>query len=147
MPHITTTSTTEHYTLSRYQSLLNGRLAEIVGVALHRQAVYAYYYFVLYFRIVLTICLTATCDYQYPVCNEIFSGSVALYDRFDQILRYICIINKQLFPIFRQAVTATSVPTMIRDGYSLSYNALDSLRNSGLKMMLSQWNFSRTDAV
>ena len=40
-----------------------------------------------------------------------------------------------------------SVPTMMREGYRLSYSALDSRRNSGLNRMLSVPNFSRTLAV
>src|SRR5690625_1111873 len=38
-------------------------------------------------------------------------------------------------------------PTMILDGYKLSYKALPSLRNSGENMMLSVSNFSLTDFV
>ena len=40
-----------------------------------------------------------------------------------------------------------SVETMIRDGYRLSYRALDSRRNSGLKMMFFVLYLARTLSV
>ena len=40
-----------------------------------------------------------------------------------------------------------SVPTTMRLGYRLSYSALDSRRNSGLKMMFLEPVFSRIDLV
>ena len=39
------------------------------------------------------------------------------------------------------------MPTIILLGNKLSYSALDSRKNSGLKMMLLQWYFSRMEAV
>lgn len=51
----------------------------------------------------------------------------------------------------REAFTSRSsdlsVDTMIRLGYKLSYNALDSLKNSGLKMIFDVLYFLRTDSV
>ena len=52
-----------------------------------------------------------------------------------------------VFAAFTSLAFSTSVPTIILDGYRLSYNAFDSRKNSGLKIILSQWNFSLMLAV
>ena len=48
---------------------------------------------------------------------------------------------------FTRRSSDLSVDTMIRLGYRLSYNALDSLKNSGLKMIFDVLYFLRTDSV
>ena len=45
------------------------------------------------------------------------------------------------------SLLSSSQETMMREGYRLSYSALDSRRNSGLKMMFLVWYFYRTEAV
>ena len=47
-------------------------------------------------------------------------------------------IFAKISAIFTKRAFLISVPTIIRDGYKLSYNAFDSLKNSGEKIILSQ---------
>ena len=58
--------------------------------------------------IVNIICLISTCQFQNAVCDIVFTCSVGFNDCFNQILRNICVVCKELFGVFRQTVTAIS---------------------------------------
>ena len=65
----------------------------------------------------------------------------------DSYTKGISVNPTNVFGAFTRLAFSISVPTIILDGYRLSYNAFDSRKNSGLKIILSQWNFSLILAV
>ena len=79
---------------------LNRGLAEVVGVALHRQTIYSHDYFGLFGRIPLAICSIGTGQLQYAIRDKILSGAVTFYNRGHHILRNILEVRQQLFGIF-----------------------------------------------
>ena len=57
-------------------------------------------------KFIFLIISIVTSQLQYPVCDEIFSGTVALHNGLDQIFRHICIICQKLLGILRQTIAA-----------------------------------------
>mgnify|MGYP000832514801 CR=1 FL=1 len=89
---------------------LNGTLAEVIAVALHRQAVYpdGHRLFLCGIIVALLTVIIVPGHAQHTVRNKILAGAVAFHDCTDQIFRYIGIICEQLFSVLGQAVPAVA---------------------------------------
>ena len=90
---------------------MDGGLAEVIGVCLHGEAINADSDFLLFLfagsRVGVVVAVGAG-DFEYAVGNEVFSGTVALYDGLDQILGYVLIVREKLLGVFREAVAAVA---------------------------------------
>ena len=82
---------------------LNRRLAEIVGIRLHRQTVDTNDTFLFRRRTkgVVSGVIVVTGHFKHLVCDEILARAVALDDGRHHVLRHICIVGEQLLGIFR----------------------------------------------
>ena len=81
---------------------LDGARAEVVGVGLHRQAVYAHD------RLLLAGVHAAPHHLQHLVGDEVLAGAVGLHDGLDQVLRYVLVVGQQLLGVLGQAVAAVA---------------------------------------
>ena len=91
--------------LNTLHDTLDCRLAEIVGICLHGQAVNAHNDLLLLARFVLTILRIVACHLQHLVGYEVLTGLVALHNSGHHVLRYIGIVGKQLLGVLRQTIT------------------------------------------
>ena len=92
---------------------LDARLAEIVGIALHRQAVDADYWNLLTAsgarggggieRIVIP-----AGHAEHLVGDEILARAVALHNRRHHVLRHICVVGQKLLGVLWQTITAVT---------------------------------------
>ena len=88
---------------------LDGRLAEVVGVALHRQAVHADDAFarllavLVVARIVVPACLA-----QHGVGDVVLARAVALDDGGHHVLRHVGVVGQELLGVLGQAVAAVA---------------------------------------
>ena len=91
-----------------FHDSLNGRLAEVVGVGLHREAIDAYHTVVLLggVKAVVGCIAIITGSLQYGICYVVLASAVALYDGLYEVFRNICIVCQKLFGILRQTVAA-----------------------------------------
>ena len=73
---------------------LDAALAEIVAVALHREAIHADGARLLFLLavVVLVGVIVVACHVEHSVGDEILAGAVALYDGLDQILGHVGIV-------------------------------------------------------
>ena len=81
---------------------LDAALAEVVAVALHREAVNAdgaRFLFCLVVVVLVGIVVVAS-HVEHAVGDEILAGAVALYDGLDQILGHVGIVCQQLLVSF-----------------------------------------------
>lgn len=62
--------------------------------------------FLILIELILCIVAVVASQLQNTIGDEVLTGSVALDDSFNQILRHICIVSQQLLGVFRQAVAA-----------------------------------------
>ena len=87
---------------------LDRRLAEVVGVRLHGQAVHAHRHRPLRFPAVLAVTrvVVAAGHLQHAVRDEVLARAVRLHDRLDQVLGHIPVVREQLLRVLRQAVAA-----------------------------------------
>ncbi len=76
-------------------------LAEVVAVALHREAVYADGARLLFLlaAVVLVGIIVVASHVQHAVGDEILAGAVALHNGLDQVLRHVGIVGEQLLGI------------------------------------------------
>lgn len=81
---------------------LDGARAEVVGVGLHRRAVYAHD------RLRLAGIDAVPYHLQYLVCHEVLAGAVGLHDGLDQVLRHVPVVGEQLLGVLGQAVAAVA---------------------------------------
>ena len=91
---------TLHYTLY-------GTLAEIVGVALHRESINTDgALFLIGCIISATVAIVViACRLEHTVGNEVLAGTVALHDGFDEVFWHIGIVGKKLLGVFWETVT------------------------------------------
>ena len=96
------------FCLDPLHNSLNGALTEVIAVALHGQTIDTdgHGFLLVLIKLIFLIISIVASQLQYPVCDEIFSGTVALHNGLDQIFRHICIICQKLFGILRQTVAA-----------------------------------------
>ena len=83
-------------------------MAEVVGVRLHGQAIYAYHATVLLLGVILTVVVVVVVARfrQYAVGNEVLACAIALHDGLNEVLGYILVVREQLLRIFGQTVAA-----------------------------------------
>lgn len=74
---------------------LNGRLAEVVGVRLHRQPVNAHHRMFLG-GVAVAVRFIAPCHFQNPLSNIRLPGSVGFHKALDEGFRYVGINRQQL---------------------------------------------------
>ena len=108
---------------------LNARLAEVVRVRFHRQAIHADDTLPLLGRIEVStvVVVVVTGRVQYAVGNEILARAVAFHDGLDEVFRDILVIGQQLLGVFGQAVAAVTkrgVVVMASDAWIEAYTCL-----------------------
>ena len=83
-------------------------MAEVVGVRLHGQAIYAYHATVLLLGVILTVVVVVVVARfrQYAVGDKVLTRAVALHDGLNEVLGYILVVREQLLRIFGQTVAA-----------------------------------------
>ena len=94
--------------LDALHDTLDRTLAEVIAVALHGQTIHtdSDCLFLILIELILCIVAVVASQLQNTIGDEVLTGSVALDDSFNQILRHICIVSQQLLGVFRQAVAA-----------------------------------------
>ena len=112
---------------------LDARLAEVVRVRLHRQAVHADDTLPLFGRVEVptVVVVVVTGRVQYAVGNEILTGFIAFHDGLDEVFRNILIISQQLLGVLGQAVAAVTerrVVVMASDAWVKAYAVDDGFR-------------------
>lgn len=90
-----------HHTLDR-------RLAEVVGVGLHRQAVDSDHALSLAVGAPVAVGVVPSGLLQHAVGDEVLAGAVALHDGADKILGDVCIICQQLLCVLGKAVSSVT---------------------------------------
>ena len=90
--------------LDALHNALNSTLTEIVGIALHREAINTDDTFLLTVSVPLAAAIIIACLTKYFISNEVLTGAVALYNGSHHILRHISIVGQQLLGVFWQAV-------------------------------------------
>ena len=88
--------------LHALQDALDGALAEVVGVGLHRQAVHAHD------RLRLSLVNPVPHHLQHLVGHEVLAGAVCLHDGLDQVLRHVPVVGQQPLCVLGQAVAAVA---------------------------------------
>ena len=96
--------------LDAFHHTLNARLAEVVRVRFHRQAVHADDTLPLLGRIEVStvVVVVVTGRVQYAVGNEILARAVTFHYGLDEVFRDILVIGQQLLGVFGQAVAAVT---------------------------------------
>ena len=92
--------------LDALHNALNSALAEVVRVALHRQAINTNDALLLAMGIPLAAGFVVAGLTQHLVGNEVLTGTIALYDGCHHVLRHVSIVGKELFGVLWQAVAA-----------------------------------------
>ena len=87
---------------------LDGALAEVVGVGLHGEPVYADGHRLFFGFVVFAAGVVVAGGCQDPVGDEIFPGAVGLHDGFDEVLRHILIVCQELLRILWEAVATVA---------------------------------------
>ena len=98
------------FCLDALHHALDAALAEVVAVALHREAVYANGARLLFCLIVVVLVgiVVVASHVEHAVGDEILAGAVALHDGLNQVLRHVGIVGEQLLGILWQTVAAIS---------------------------------------
>ena len=115
-----------------FHDALDGGLAEVVRVGLHGQTVDAdddVFLLALFCRRIRFAVAVCARDLQNAVRDEVLSGAVGLHDGFDQVLRHILVVGKQLLGVFGQAVSAVAkrrIVIIVTDS-GIEADALDDL--------------------
>lgn len=94
--------------LNALHDALDRALAEVVRVRLHGKTEDTDHNIVFLAGIVVLICLVCASNFQHTVGNVILAGTVGFHDGFNEVLRNICIVGKELLGIFRQAIAAVT---------------------------------------
>ena len=81
---------------------LDGARAEVVGVRLHRQAVYAHD------RLRLALVHAVPHHLQHLVGHEVLAGAVGLHDGLYQVLGHVLVVGQQLLGVLGKAVAAVA---------------------------------------
>ena len=68
---------------------LDRALAEIVGVRFHGKTIHTDSHGLFFGRVIFTVAMIVPCQLQHPVGDEIFTGTVGIYDSLDNGFRYI----------------------------------------------------------
>lgn len=87
---------------------LDRRLAEVVGVGLHRQTVDADHALTLAVGAPVAVGVVPSGLLQHAVGDEVLSGAVALNDGPDQVLGDVGVIRQQLLGVLRQTVASVT---------------------------------------
>ena len=119
--------------LDAFHHTLNARLAEVVRVRFHRQAIHADDTLPLLGRIEVStvVVVVVTGRVQYAVGNEILARAVAFYDSLDEVFRNVLIVGQQLLGVFGQAVSAVAerrIVVMASDAWVEAYAVDDGFR-------------------
>ena len=89
---------------------LDAALAEVVAVRLHRQTVDPNYAFPLLVGTKVSVVefVVEPCFPEYPVSDEVLARAVAVYYCLDKVLRYVCVVRKELLRVLREAVASVA---------------------------------------
>ena len=96
--------------LDPFHDTLDARLAEVVGMTLHGQAIDtddALMFAVGVVSVVVVVAVVAGLA-QHLVGDEVLTGAVALHDGLYEVLGYVFVVGQQLFGVFWQAVAAVA---------------------------------------
>ena len=94
--------------LDALHNALDGRLAEVVGVALHRQAVHADDYFFLLIGFPAGIFMVIPGFLQHGVGDVVLARAVALDDGGHHVLGHVGVVGQELLGVLGQAVAAVA---------------------------------------
>ena len=94
--------------LHAFHHALDGRLAEIIAVVLHRQAIDTNRDGPLLLRIPDAVGCVIPCLLQHTVGDEVLSGAVALDNRPDELFGNIVVVCEKLLGVLDQAVSAVA---------------------------------------
>ena len=91
-----------------FHDALDGGLAEVVAVRLHRQPVYADGAFPFLVRRVVAAVVVAivACLAKHPVGDKVFACSVAFHNGLYEVFRHVVVVGQQLLGVLRQAVAS-----------------------------------------
>lgn len=81
---------------------LDGACSEVIGVALHGQAVHAHD------RFRLPLVHAVPHHLEHLVGDEVLAGAVGLHDGLDEVLRHIPVVRQQLLGVLGQAIAAVA---------------------------------------
>ena len=87
---------------------LDGTLAEVVGVGLHRQAIYSDHTCVFLGAVPLTVTAIVARLVKHRVGDVVLAGAVALDYRLDKVLWDVGVVGEQLLGVLRKAVAAVA---------------------------------------
>ena len=125
--------------LDALHDTLNRALAEVVAVALHRQAVDADRDgpFAAFVKLIFLIVAVVPGQLQHAVSDEVLAGAVGLHNGLDEIFRHIGVVCQQLLRVLGQAVAAVAeagVIVMAADARVKTYAVNDLLRAQALAL-------------
>lgn len=87
---------------------LDGALAEIVAVGLHRETVDPDHAFLLAGAVVLAVLGIIAGPLEHLVGDEVLPGAVGLHNGLDKVLRHVGVVRQQLFGVLREAIAAVA---------------------------------------